>query len=456
MTNIWNHLKYALKLMVGITMVLALTKPLLYGQSTNALKWKLNEDGTRYFQMTFLNQTWIRYNQHNTGTTIENQQKDSGFDLGLRRTRIQMMGQITDRTFLYFQFGQNNFNAQTNLNGNRKIAAFFHDAVGEYRVSAHNELKLGAGLTIANGLSRFSQPSIGSILTMDVPVFAQTTVDQTDNFSRKLSLYARGQIGKWDYRLVLSEPFPIQSNGAAVPTISNYATFSPIGHHWQQQAYLIYQFFDHEGHLTPYMTGTYLGQKKIVNIAAGLIHQKNATYLKNAAGDTLYQNMFHWAIESFVDLPLNKEKGSAISAYAGFFNTQYGDNYLRYNGIMNPASGTQLNASQVITGQGPVYGNAIPMFGTGKVVYIQAGLLLPKMAGGSQLLPYAACTYASFERLQGEKTVVIDAGINYLIQGHQSKITLNFQNRPEYALNNGEVISAGRKNNLVLQYQIFL
>ncbi|MBK7221399.1 MAG: hypothetical protein IPH94_08740 [Saprospiraceae bacterium] len=75
MTNIWNHLKYALKLMVGITMVLALTKPLLYGQSTNALKWKLNEDGTRYFQMTFLNQTWIRYNQHNTGTTIENQQK---------------------------------------------------------------------------------------------------------------------------------------------------------------------------------------------------------------------------------------------------------------------------------------------------------------------------------------------------------------------------------------------
>ncbi|MBK7009697.1 MAG: hypothetical protein IPH36_14260 [Saprospiraceae bacterium] len=123
---------------------------------------------------------------------------------------------------------------------------------------------------------------------------------------------------------------------------------------------------------------------------------------------------------------------------------------------MNPASGTQLNASQVITGQGPVYGNAIPMFGTGKVVYIQAGLLLPKMAGDSQFLPYAACTYASFERLQGEKTVVIDAGINYLIQGHQSKITLNFQNRPEYALNNGDVISAGRKNNLVLQYQIFL
>ena len=40
-----------------------------------------------------------------------------------------------------------------------------------------------------NGLSRFSQPSIGTIVTMDVPVFAQATVDQTDEFSRKLSVY---------------------------------------------------------------------------------------------------------------------------------------------------------------------------------------------------------------------------------------------------------------------------
>nr|MBP6398912.1 hypothetical protein [Saprospiraceae bacterium] len=103
-----------------------------------------------------------------------------------------------------------------------------------------------------------------------------------------------------------------------------------------------------------------------------------------------------------------------------------------------------------------VYGNAIPMFGTGNVVYVQAGILLPKMTGGSQFLPYASCTYATFDRLQGEKTLVFDAGVNYLIQGHQSKITLNFQNRPEYRLNNGDVISSGRKSNLVLQYQIFL
>ena len=49
-----------------------------------------------------------------------------------------------------------------------------------------------------------------------------------------------------------------------------------------------------------------------------------------------------------------------------------GPNYLRYNGIMNPANG--------IT-NGPAagsQGNAFPMFGTGNVIYTQIGYLLKK------------------------------------------------------------------------------
>ena len=184
----------------------------------SALKYKFNESGTHYFQATFLNQVWLRYNQSNPGSTIDQLPQKETFDIGLRRTRVQMFGQITDKVFLYFQFGQNNFNAMYNTSGgaNRKNAAFFHDAVCEYKVSKADQLKLGAGLTIANGLSRFSQPSISSIMTMDVPVLAQATVDQTDQFSRKLSVYARGQLGHLDYRLSLSDPFPVISNGTAI------------------------------------------------------------------------------------------------------------------------------------------------------------------------------------------------------------------------------------------------
>ncbi len=415
------------------------------------LKLKLNESGSRYFQITFLNQVWVRGNENNPGTLVEGVAENQSFDIGLRRTRMQMMGQITDRAFIYFQFGQNNFNAQYNSTSNRKIAPFFHDALGEYRMSSANQLKIGGGLSIISGLSRFSQPSIGTITTLDVPVFAQTTVDQTDQFSRKLSIYARGQIGHFDYRLILSDPFPITSNGQTPPALATVANFAQKGHSLQQQGYLIYQFFDHENHTTPYMTGSYLGSKKIVNIAVGGIYQANAMWAKGIQGDTTYQDMKHFAVESFVDMPINAAKHTAISAYLGYFNTNYGQNYLRYNGIMNPANGTNLTAANSITGQGPTYGNAYPMFGTGHVVYAQIGYL-----NAARFMPYAAATLAKYDRLGNSSTATYNFGLNYYLQGNKAKLSLDLQNRPTYEVKQGEIVSGNRLNSLTLQFQLFI
>lgn len=427
----------------------------------NALKFNLNDSGTHYFQVTFLNQVWLRYNQSNPGSTIDNQSQSSTSDIGLRRTRIQMFGQITDRVFLYFQFGQNNFNSIYNSipAGNRKNAAFFHDAICEYKLSNKDQLKIGGGLTIANGLSRFSQPSIGTIMTMDVPVFAQSTVDQTDQFSRKLSLYARGQLGHLDYRLSITDPFPVTSNGSTPTAAGINSSFASIGRNKQYQTYLIWQFFENEGHTTPYMTGTYLGKKKIFNIAAGAIYQKNAMWNRPSANDSIaYQDMTLLCIESFLDMPLNKEKGDAISAYAGYFITDYGKNYLRYNGLMNPMNGTTLNSSNSISGHGPVFGNSYPMFGSGTVIYSQIGYLLPaNTLKSGQLMPYASFTHSSYDRLLDKTISIYNAGINYLIKGHAAKISLDWQNRPTFKTDGaGNIQNDARKNCFILQYQIFI
>lgn len=423
-----------------------------------ALKFNINQSGSHYFQFTVLNQTWLRYNESNPGTLVENRIKDNTVDIGLRRTRFQAFGQITDKVFVYFQFGMNNFNSQFNTGNNRKLHAFFHDALGEYKFSKGNQLKVGGGLTIANGLSRFSQPSVSSIMTMDVPVFAQSTVDQTDEFSRKLSIYARGQVGKFDYRFVLSDPFPITSSGAAQTSIAPYSQFAQYGHNLQQQGYLIYQFFEHENHTTPYMTGTYLGKKKIFNIAVGGIFQKDAMWhAGNAiATDTVYEDMKLFAVESFLDMPLSS-KQDAISAYAGFFNTDYGKNYLRYNGLMNPANGAFVSG---IAGHGPTFGNAHPMFGTGQVIYSQVGYLLPEnfLKCKSRFMPYASFTHAKYDRLNGKSMEVYNAGINCLINGHKSKFTLDWQNRPTFVQPSFDatVTNKGpRKNSFILQYQVF-
>lgn len=424
-----------------------------------ALRHNFNPEGSHYFQITFLNQTWIRWNEHNPGTTIDQEPRDQSVDIGLRRTRIQMFGQLSDRTFLYFQFGQNNFNAQYNYGGNRKNAVFFHDAVCEQKLSRADQLKVGAGLTIANGLSRFSQPSIGTIMTLDVPVFAQATVDQTDEFSRKLSVYARGQVGRIDYRVSLSEPFPILSNGTTPPPLHEHATFTQRGHTWQYQAMAFWQFFDKEPHTTPYMTGTFLGKKKILSVGGGLIYQPRAMWRKaQGSTDTLYQDLMLWCTEAFLDIPLNTQKGTALSAYAGFFSYDFGTNYLRFNGLMNPATGTQ--SANTLRNVGPVWGNAYPMFGTGRSVYLQAGYLLPRSFLGEEredrLSLFGSWHHAAYDRLQGQAVDILTGGINWLIHEHKSKISLQFENRPTFFQTDADIQAGPRRSCVVLQYQIFI
>jgi len=415
------------------------------------LKLKLNEDGSHYLKATFLNQVWFRLNESNPGTTVLGEEQSNTFDVGLRRTRIQFFGQISDHVFFYAQFGQNNFNFLAQNAGNRKLQAFFHDALGEYKVwKSKDVLKIGGGLTIANGLSRFSQPSVSTIMTMDVPVFAQATVDQTDEFSRKLSVYMRGQLGKLDYRLVVSDPFPITTNGQVLPPLSDHATFAQLGHHRQYQGLFCYNLLDKESHVTPYMTGTYLGKKKILNIEAGFITQRAAMWTKENT-DTVYHAMNLWSAALFYDAPVSTEKGTAISAYAGYFNYDFGPGYLRYNGIMNPANGI---ANGPATGS---QGNAFPMFGTGKVFYAQFGFLMRRDLLGvdkGTLMPYASLMSADYERLKSRMNVV-DVGVNWLQKGHQSKITLDYQYRPVYKNSSGDLVKDGSRGQWVVQYQVF-
>jgi hypothetical protein len=384
-------------------------------------------------QINVLAQPWLRYNQSNEGTTRNGEPADATFDIGLRRARVMFLAQVTPRAFLFIQYGLNNFNSMSNTGGDRKLQAFFHDVFGEYRLTEHNELKLGAGLIILNGLSRFSQPGVSTIMTTDVPVFAQATINQIDEFSRKFSVTARGQIGPIDYRLALSDPFPITSSGSAPPPLGPDANFTTYGHSLQKQAYVMWQFLDHEPHTTTYLNGTYLGHKSVFNVAVGAIHQPNATWRTTPQGDTLFEDMMLWAVESFYDAPIDAD-GRALSAYVGAFFYDYGQNYLRYNGIMNPANG------------GPTQGNAFPMFGTGSALYAQVGIYLPRMIGDIALMPYLSMQSAAWDKL-GTRTNVYNAGASFFLDGQHSKVSLDIQNRPDQST---------RKTQVIVQYQLFL
>ena len=69
-------------------------------------------------------------------------------------------------------------------------------------------------------------------------------------------------------------------------------------------------------------------------------------------------------------------------------------------------------------------------------------------------MPYVTVQSAKLDRLDKQMNV-FDVGVNWLIKGHTSKITLDYQSRPVYQLQGTDLLRSDRKGQVVLQYQIF-
>lgn len=410
-------------------------------------KIHFNESGSQYVKLTFLNQVWARYNESNPGSAVYGTPKSTTYDIGLRRTRIQLFGQLTDRVFFYTQFGQNNIA----YNSPRKQGLFFLDAVTEYAF-VKRALSIGGGLTGWNGLTRYAAPSVGTILSADAPLYQQATNDISDQFLRKFSLYAKGKIGKLDYRMVLSNPMSIQKASVGAGAFGKNASFSTLPGKAQLHGYFNYQFKDEESNLTPYTVGSYLGKKEIFNIGAGFLVQQDAMWRAGDNNDTLFSNIQLLSADVFYEIPLNKEKKTAYTLYAAYQNSDYGKNYYRNVGPMNPATDVTANASL----NGP--GSAYPIIGTGNTLFAQTAYLFRQNLLGEHgtLQPYVNVQYSQYEAMKDPMTCV-DLGVNWLIDGHRAKMSLNLQNRPVFNVNAlGDNVVTTRKNMVYLQYQITL
>ncbi len=409
-------------------------------------KYKFNASGSHYIKATVTAQIWARYSEMNPGSQIYDTPVNGYGDIGIRRLRFSVWTQLTDRVFFYTQFGQNNFNFLSK----RNTGAFFHDAVVEYKVVP--QLSLGGGLAGWSGMSRYASPGVGSILSMDAPLYQQVTNGVNDQFLRKLSIYAKGQIGKLDYRVAITSPMTAQNSLTTIPAISADANFSMAAPKLQSQAYLYWQFLEKENNTLAYTTGTYLGKKKVLNLGAGFIHQKDAMWHLNSAGDTTSSDMLLLGVDAFLDMPVNKN-GGAVTAYVAFNDFDLGQNYVRNSGVMNPATG--VGTGGTFSGAGV----AFPMIGTGQTIFAQAGYKFKDnlLGGSGTLQPYTSVQYSQWKKLD-EPMILLEAGINWLIHNtNTGKISLNYQSRPVFEANPaGEYVQTSRKGMMVLQYQVAL
>lgn len=410
-----------------------------------------SKDSSRYIGLNMTGQFWLRNTQNNPYSLVQGTAQNNTTDMGIRRIRFVFSGSLTDRLNFFMQFGQNNFNYLSA----RKSGSFFHDVTADYAI-VKKKFYLGLGLNGWDGPSRFANSSVSSILALDVPLYQEGTNDAFDQNVRRMGVYAKGKLGKLDYRLSIGKPFVIQTaSGSGTEPININSTYSTLPPLMATQGYFMYQFFDQESNFGAGTVGSYLGKKNVFNIGAGFNVQKNAMfrYSNLQTKDTIQQDLKLFAVDLFYDAPLNKEKGTALSVYACYSNYNYGTNFIKVAGPDNPANGSSNTTTPFDKFN---YGNAFPMLGTGNIEYLQAGYKLKDKLFGNMgtLQPYYTLQYAHYQGLTGTM-YVFDVGINWLIMGNISKITFNYQNRPYFAQNGtGTYIQNSRKAEWVLQYQL--
>ena len=463
-------------------------KGAIYGPG---MKVNLSPDGTKYLRLLLWTQVYARYNENNTGTLrAPNTPKESQVDFGIRRSRLVVLAQLNPRFLIYTHLGINNQNGVSGgvaaTTDGKKPQFFIHEAVTEYKVNKY--LNLGAGLHYYNGISRMSSASTTNIMTMDFPLTNFPTIDALDQFARWIGVYAKGRIGKFDYRVSMSDPFltnlPTNANyvvggvqagnplglgvtsaATGVNTGTNTSQYNPQNTSHVYQGYFSYNFLEPEAAVLPYTQGTYLGTKRVLSIGGGFLFNKEGTYSRPtssavalgtltpgtdlyAAVPTTAHDIKLFGADVFYDAPIDTTTNTALTLYGVYYNFDFGPNYVRFVGPENPGYGAS-----------PTRGNAIPQSGTGSSEYIQAGLLLPKNLLGpkARLQPYVAYLHSSYEGLMNsageQKGVnVYDSGVNLLLDGHNAKVTLNYRARPDFS----NVNDVKYRPEITLQTQVFL
>ena len=428
-----------MKLLWLITIFTLLT-PVGYAQSH--LRLDIDESKGTYVKGFVRAQLWGRYMDMNPGTTINGELVDNKIDFSIRRLRVGLVTQLTSRLFVFTMFGGNNLNFR-----NQKRFDFdLLDFTVEYKFA--EAFSFGIGENAWNGLSRWTTRSTKSLMALDAPLFSLFTVNKNDDLTRMLGIWAKGQIGKFDYNVALQNPADFGEEAQEGKT--DFALNNPS---LRSAGYIKYEFLDNESNLTAYSgtAGTYIGKKRVFNIGGGFQYQPEM--MSSIVNDQVeFYDYRNWAVEAFYDAPINTQKGNAITTYLGYFNTDFGPNYIRNLGANGYASGgTSFNGA----------GNAFPMMGTGSTVFFQLGYLFSKKFLGSdpespRLQPNIAIQYSDFEALD-DAVVVVDVGVNLFFKGHGNKLTISYQDRPVFDANfSGALKVNERKGQLVMQYQILI
>lgn len=379
------------------------------------LIFKLNDNGDRFVRVMTWHQFWLT-----SGDLGANQPLH--ITPMLRRSRILGYAQLSPRVLMLGHMGLNNLQAQnltpTGIEGNGP-QIFLHDAWVEYKFSAL--LYVGGGLHYWNGLTRMASASTFTFLTLDNPApnIGWPQLGYTHQFGRNLGVYAKGERGRFDYRISMNQPLAKGfENNKSLQDLNNHHT---IYHSWgylngqkgqlMLEGYARFHLGDKEPCALPFTRGTYFGQKSLLTLGTGFFyHPQGSIALPNTSepidvnlsGEALYldinaktklYDVWHVAADVLFERPVSPN--AVFTTYLSGMKFNYGPDWVG------------------------------KWAGTGYAAYGHAALLHQP----TKLQPYLAYQWHQWDAHRASVRPVgntLDLGLNYYLQEHQTKFTLEY------------------------------
>ncbi|REC62802.1 porin [Chryseobacterium pennae] len=428
------------------------------------LKIKLNSKGDQWIRFGISSQIWLRSIDNNPGTSVNGVPQEQTYDAGIRRMRLTIQSQLTPYYSVFLQMGINNQNfisgggTGTGNNGaGKKAPFFFHDAYNELAIIPRNNfhtgepnknnLYLGAGLHSWNGVSRLTNASTTKMLAGDIPIFNFPSIEIADQFSRQLGVFIHGEFDRLNYRFSINKPFATNLK----PVVGGPAVDNNQSGKLSYSGYAFYQFFNKETTVTSFLSGNNLSAKKVLNIGAGFYTSKDATQSQPSENTFKSHPANIFGADIYSEIPLgNKSKEMGLTLYSVYYNYNYGTNYLRISGLLNPGG-----PDPTFTGQRALEGagNNRILMGTGNIWFSQAGFVIPKFSNILKIQPFFNYALKNMKALN-QSGSYYDIGANFYLYGQNARIVAQYSSRPLYDITSKTIFD--RKGEFLLSLQIVL
>lgn len=150
--------------------------------------------------------------------------------------------------------------------------------------------------------------------------------------------------------------------------------------------------------------GTYLGTKKVLTLGAGVQYEPDAVY-SDVAKKTGAKNYKAWTLDAFLEYPV--ENAGTFTLSSAYLATDFDDAY----------KGSDPDPE------------SLGLDGDKRGWYVKAGFLFPSKIGPGQLQPflrYEDWNFAKLDNVFDQKIKWIGGGINYLINGQNIRMTLEY------------------------------